>query len=207
MSKVVIFPGVGLHEDEHKYDSFLDTIRASGFDVEVNWWRHSWPLPSFNVDVSYNIIRKWAYEVILDFQQVVRHAFTMQVPEADYYIGHSAGSVVALAQSKPAITFGSPAILVEILNDGQRLDNGSCDELPFQVMFREANTNKKIFNVINTRDVLAYPLYYNGVENYYYSGPWWKLSTYNPVTAHTEYWEDKKVAQKMVERLQQWEKE
>jgi hypothetical protein len=113
-------------------------------------WKHKLDIP--DVNLPYKDIRHWICEVILDFQTVVKHAFEMEIPEADFYIGHSAGSILALVQNKPSIIFGSPAILVESI---QGIDAIRC-----------LLNSKPVLNIIHKKDVLAYPIPIDYVQNY-----------------------------------------
>jgi hypothetical protein len=110
--KVVVLPGVNVEKDNIHYENFLIKIknkfRCQG---EVYIWESGWQHPE--TDLSYSGLRSFASNVILDFQQVIRHASKAFVPDADIYLGHSAGSIIALAQNKPCIIFGSPAVLTE----------------------------------------------------------------------------------------------
>ena len=198
--KIVLFPGVGFQKDKHPYNKFLTTIQEGlNCEGEVFYWKHDWPLP--DIELPYNDVRKWVFEVILDFQQVIRHAKTMKVPEADYYLGHSAGSIIALVQKKPCIIFGSPAALVECIHD---MDvNAGFINLSG---IRYDNNHSKVFNIINEYDQLAYYLDEFHVENYVYKNGWWNPSTYNAISCHSDYWGNKKVMNKIVEVIKTWEK-
>ena len=196
--KIVILPGVGFHFDHTKYDTFAKHIgELTDCDSEVFYWKHEWPLPE--IKLPYGYVRSWTYEVILDFQQVVLHS-DMEVPKADFYIGHSAGSVIALAQKEvPCIIFGSPACLIECI---QKSQNSSSD---FNIRLMESIRSKYgILNIINEYDQLAYYLDLPNVENWSYKGSWWKFDTYNPMTAHTSYWENESVANKLASTIKTW---
>jgi hypothetical protein len=123
--KIVLFPGVGFHEDVSKYEKFLKKIQKEiNCEVEVVKWTHS-HLPeshdSGHTDLPDNLgfmpIRGLFSEVVLDFQHVLNHAHEMEIPEADVYMGHSAGSIIALAMAKDkhCISFGSPIRLIETM--------------------------------------------------------------------------------------------
>lgn len=199
--KIVVLPGVGFNSKREKYEGFLFKLQKRyECEGEIHYWEHDVPLPP--IQLPYKDLRKWLYEVILDFQQVVKHAFEMKIPEADYYIGHSAGSILALAQKdKPCVIFGSPAILVECLSDmdGDEVSKEFC---------RMINGNgRPVLNIINKYDQLAYYLRKPSMENYLYSGSWMWLNTYNPVSAHEDYWSNSKVIKKIASTLQKWDSE
>jgi len=178
--KIVLFPGVGFIEDTSKYEDFLlQVTKGISCDIEIFNWKHEYLLPE--IALPYTSYRKWFAEVILDFQQIVKYADQMEVPEADIYMGHSAGSVLALAQKgKPCILYGSPAALVEIIQDDGTIRDYIKDDRP-------------ILNVVNKYDLIAYTIDSNNVENVICSGRWFNPFTYFPISAHFYYWTSKSV--------------
>ena len=163
------------------------------------YWQHDREIP--DIKLPYVDIRKFGYEVILDFQQVILHAFDMEVPKADYYIGHSAGSILALAQKdSSSVIFGSPAILVECISKSK------SNESDFNAkLLRSIENHRNILNIINKYDQLAYYLDLPNVENYVFGGPWYIPNTYNPVYAHSCYWNDQNVINLIVQTIDKWE--
>ncbi len=199
--KIIIMPGVGFQSDKETYENFASKIRDGlKCDAEMFYWKHSREMP--DIKLPYEDIRKWGYEVILDFQQVVLHAFDMPIPKADYYIGHSAGSVLALAQKQASsVIFGSPAILVECIHKSK--DNNDFNNM----LFSSIVSQKNILNIINKYDQLSYYLDLPNVDNYVYSGPWYSPNTYNPIHTHLNYWKDPKVIDKIIKTIDTWNKE
>ena len=194
--KVVVFPGVGTNDIKPSHKYFLKSIQDGlGCDGEIFSWEHGHGSHQTNLPLKKT--REFVAEVILDFQQVAVHALDMEVPEADIYIGHSAGSILALAQNKPAVIFGSPAALVELIDRKESSTGGLCQDI------MKANQNN-ILNVINKYDILASPLDWSNVENYKYRGTWISPITYFPLSAHIGYWENKKVIKKIVETIKNW---
>ena len=189
--KIVLFPGVGLIKDISKYEQFLSVAtKRLSCDVEIFCWEHKYTLPE--ITLPYSSARKWFAEVILDFQQIVKYADQMEVPEADIYLGHSAGSVLALAQKgKPCILYGSPAALVEVIQDDGVIRDYVKDVRP-------------ILNVVNKYDLIAYTITAEHVENKICSGRWFNPFTYFPVSAHGYYWTSKKVASLTQSKLSEW---
>ena len=196
--KIVVFPGVGFHTNLTEYSGFIDKIKT-GCDCDVTMfnWKHDWPIPDTKLPIV--SVRKWICEVLLDFQQVIRHAIEMEVPEADFYIGHSAGSVIALVQKNPCIIFGSPATLVEIAQFGEMVPRT-------ELMKAMNNDGRKVYNIINKSDQLAYGLSWPSVENYTYSNSAYCPCTYNPLAAHSDYWDNSRVTQKIVDKINEWKK-
>lgn len=198
--KIIAMPGVGFQSDKSTYENFIKKIGDElDCEAEMFYWRHDWNIP--DIKLPYEDIRKFGCEVILDFQQVVLHAFDMQLPKADYYIGHSAGSILALAQKESSsIIFGSPAVLVECIH---RSKNGESN---FQTNLLESiKSQRNILNIINKYDQLAYYLDLPNVQNYVFSSPWYNPNTYNPVYAHGCYWKDQNVTTMIVQTIDKWE--
>lgn len=198
--KIVSMPGVGFHDNKVKYEDFAKYLGDNlNCESEMFYWKHDWPLPE--IKLPYSILRKWMYEVILDFQQVVLHAFDMEVPKADYYIGHSAGSIIALAQKDiPCVIFGSPSCLVECVHNSKN----ECGDFNNRLL-ESIKSKKSIYNIVNRYDQLAYYLDSPNTENWVYHGKKMDLKTYNPFTAHVEYWEDERVRNKIVKKIKSWQ--
>ena len=193
MKKIAIIPGVGLFEDDLPDYSIFDIIKKELPEFEIEWcnWQHNLEIPK--IDLSYPTFRKWVCEVLLDYQMVIKNGFDVDIPEADYYIGHSAGSILALLQRGPSIICGSPACLVE---DLQGVHASEC-----------LMNSQPVFNIIHKRDLLAYPLDFHHVENEIINTGWWKMSNWEPVHAHTCYFNDKKICNMMIDKIKEWEKE
>jgi hypothetical protein len=194
--KVVVFPGVGADGIRSSYEYFLDKItKGLNCDGEIFVWENGHDHPKINLPLK--DVRSFVCEVILDFQQVVVHAMEMKVPEADIYIGHSAGSILALAQNKPCVTFGSPAALVELINT----NNGGTTKSFSDII--KANSNN-VLNIINKYDVIAYPIKWDNVENYEYTPSWYRPLSYFPVMAHIHYWKSQKAIEKIIKTVKEW---
>ena len=103
MKKIVIIPGVGLFNDDVPDRYLFRMIEKELPDFEFEWfnWKHVLDVP--DTDLPYDKFREWTCEILLDFQMVVKHALDVDVPQGDYYIGHSAGSILALLQRGPSI--------------------------------------------------------------------------------------------------------
>jgi len=193
--KIVIFPGVGDDEVRPSHKYFANELeKGLGCETEVFVWENGHDHPV--ITLPFKDTRNFVCEVILDFQHVVIHAKEIKVPEADIYIGHSAGSILALAQNKPCVIFASPAALVELIYEDEAVKTYK------DVM---NGTENKVLNIVNKYDVIAYPLDGTNVENYEYQGGWFKPLTYFPVTAHIHYWRSKKVIKKIIETIKGWQ--
>jgi hypothetical protein len=187
--KVVVLHGVGFFKDNPPNKLLLKELKKIP-NSEIVWynWQHKSDLPSTK-GLDYKLIRDFSSEVILDFQTVVKYAYNIPVPDADYYIGHSAGSILALIQPKPCIIFGSPACLVDDIQGVSAVDS--------------LISGYPVLNIIHKKDVLAFPFKF--ANNYIVNTNWWELASWNPVSAHTCYWDDKEIVQKIVSTLKEWD--
>lgn len=194
--KIVLFPGVAVDKigDDHKY--FLRQIRNKlDCEGEIITWEIGHNVPVFNLPLKDT--REYLCKVILDFQTVIVHATQMKVPDADLYLGHSAGSIIALAQKdKNCVTFGSPAALVECARSSERAI--------IDVIRLINSGNRKVLNIVNKYDVIAYPVNKPNVENYKFGGSCWNPLTYSPVSAHHSYWRSQTVINKIVDTVKNW---
>ena len=188
--KVVILHGVGFFEDKAPDRRLINEISKIP-DCEMVWynWKHKLEIPK--IDLPYKNIREWICEVILDFQTVVKYAFDMDIPDADYYVGHSAGSVLALIQDKPSIIFGSPAILIDNIQGVNAVD---C-----------LLNSQPVLNIVHKKDVLAYPIPLPYFTNTYVDNSWWNMASWNPISAHSVYWDDKAIVNMIVNQLKEWQ--
>ena len=186
--KIVVLHGVGFFTDNPPDHLLLHELNKLP-NCETIWynWKHNMDIPLMD-KLDYSDIRTWICEVILDFQTVVKHAFDVDIPDADIYVGHSAGSILALVQSKPAIIFGSPAILVESV---QGIDAADC-----------LVSSQPVLNIVHKKDVLAYPLPF--ANNVIVSDPWWKITAWNPVADHSCYWDDKRIVKIITDTITEW---
>ncbi len=191
--KIVVLPGVGFH-DANREPKLIKYLRKKlpNDDIEYFAWQHISEMPKypFNAGWVYTLMRTWVAEVIMDFETAIRYALDITVPDADIYIGHSAGSIIALAQGDvPVITFGTPA---EVLKDIQG------------VTISALILKRKIFNIVNKSDVLAWPISKIEAQNFIYRSRWWKAF---PVRAHEDYWSNKKVHKIIVKKINEWKQE
>ena len=191
--KIVVIPGVGLHKQDDDYEYFMESIcKDLCCEGEVFKWDHSLDHPDYTLPLGF--ARRFISEAILD---LVNEAEKLEVPEADVYLGHSGGSLVALSQSNaPAVTFGSPAALVNFIKD---------DKVEaFSELIFNTNNNRPVLNLINKYDLLSYPINKGNVENYVFSGSWINPFTYSPVNAHRSYWRSSRAIKKVVKTLENW---
>ena len=199
--KVVIIPGVGYQSSNETYSKFGNNIKKKmDCSFEIFKWNYD---SEHDIDIkkiitsnlSYYEIRRFVVQVILDFEFSIRYGGKVKIPEADYYIGHSAGSLFALSQSKPCSTMGSPEALVKCFPD---------TENPRSLFLQNIRENtSSILNFVNRYDVLSYPVENENknVKNIYFHG--WRLnpSTYSPISALTSYWTSGFVVDEIVKHM------
>jgi len=199
--RIVLFPGVAIDDNSKTYENFLTKIRLKcDCEASVHIWEKDHEHLFTNLPCKK--LRGFVCEVIMDFQQVAIHALDMKVPEADLYIGHSAGSILALAQKKPCIVFGSPANLVELINTKKGKNLKIKDTLN-AIM---GDDIYPVLNIVNEYDIIAYPLYRGNVTNYKYKAFKYSPFSYFPLTMHSNYWKSAKVMNKIIETIGEWKK-
>jgi hypothetical protein len=212
MKKFVVIPGVGFNKKPHGYNKFISNVsrRLEGWEGSLYLWEHSGIIPKNDYPLSF--IRDWVAEVIFDFQYIISQSLEIFVPKADLYIGHSAGSILALTQQKtPCICFGSPAELTYRMNESVLSNTSLYGLYGYEnEKLKEKQTNlssiintlkkddKKILNIINRYDVLAYPIEFIDCKNIDYSSSVLNPLTYLPVSAHLNYWKSKFVENEVV---------
>lgn len=203
--KVVIIPGVGYQTKKNPLQCLGDRIKsAMSCEYEIFSWDHT-PIKSAlevatlavelrkDDGTSYEAMRSFVTEVILDFEFALKYGAVINVPEGDYYIGHSAGSLFAMAQNKPSTIIGSPVALVKYMPKSAHCDNLFVNSI--------LDNCKSVLNLINKYDVVAYPLNEPNVENIYFSGNKLNPLSYFPLTAHTGYWESKFVSDQIIKHM------
>ena len=190
---IVILPGVGFH-NEKDARPLMNNITNNIPDARVTYfdWQHiglSAAAIPFYEDPLHRSLRAFMQETIMDFEYTIQNAYSMEVPVGDLYIGHSAGSLVALTRNAPCIIFGSPAAIINTIDT----------VIVGDIMTFRAKTSRKVLNILNRNDPIGLPLNYPNVENFYYCSNW-----INPVGAHTDYWSNKTVGKKIVSKIKEW---
>jgi hypothetical protein len=195
--KIVIIPGVGYQTGTKSYSYFGDKIKSQcSCEYEIFYWNHDFnkvtsdqktifktfsdELKS-NTNISYNALRSNIVEILQDFEYALKFGASISVPSADYYIGHSAGSLFALSQDKPCAIMGSPAGILKCLPTSSNVNNLFVSSI--------IDNDKPILNLVNKYDVIAYPLASVQARNVYFSGSSLNPSSYFPFSAHAGYWE------------------
>lgn len=199
MKKIVIIPGVGYQKDTSKAKELGKNIQERfNCEYEVFNWDHtgvkifeSRTIAAKNL--AFKPLRDFLIEAILDFEYALKYMEDIDVPVADYYIGHSAGSFFAMAQNKPSTIMGSPFAIIKYM------PKGTVERS--RVIAKMMNNRELVLNLINEYDVLAYPVEEPIVDNVCFKGGFFNPLTYFPLTAHTGYWTNKFVEDNIVKHL------
>lgn len=199
--KIILLPGVRVYEPQPQHEKFLKTITDKlGCEGEIFTWEPGYKHPEY--DLPLKSLREFTCEVILDFQETVTRATEIVVPVGDVYIGHSAGSIIALVQQKPTVTMASPAPLIDLVNKNSKGNQKAIDLA--NLILKDSTI--PVLNVINKYDVLACPFDRPNIENYEYTSAWYNPFSYSPLTAHSDYWTNTRVINKIVETIKTWGK-
>ena len=171
MKKICVVHGVGFFGSgaQASIAEFCsDLEKRTGAMVIVHRWEHpGTPPPDTRKTWLFPAIRKWVHEVIMDFGYVMTNLYTLSdsLPDADMYIGHSAGGAIISQVNRPKILMGCPLqLLYEVQPKANELDT---------------------LNIMHYRDPIAAPVSrsFNKVVYSPILG-----SIVNPVAAHTGYW-------------------
>lgn len=186
MAKVCIVHGVGYDDPKELYKgNIVDFAKEFGSKTGAETMLFPWGHPGEPpVDprkgLLFNYVRNWTAGIIMDFSHVLYNldAITSKLPDADMYIGHSAGAVIVSVKSfKPQILMGCPLQLLRNV--------------------RSCNSGLGTLNIMHANDPIAAPVL--GAENVIVSGPGW-MANLNPVQAHTSYWKNPEVMDICVKR-------
>lgn len=203
--KIVVISGVGYQNNDDSIKCLMGKIQK---EVNCEYEAFKWNNPSLRAtmqasttellfnkmsDVAYELLRRFVTEVIMDFEFALKYGGIVDVPEADYYIGHSAGTLFTMAQDKPSAMMGSPVALVKYLPTVANSENLFINSI--------LDNDKSILNLINKYDVIAYPVNEPEVQNVYFSGSKINPMSYFPLTAHTGYWESNFVASQIAKHI------
>jgi len=197
MRRIVCLPGVGFHFSKH--NNLIKSLEKSFPNAEIEYfdWKHGniFPELSWKDSTYHNIIRRFSAEIMFDYNQAIKYAFQTMVPDADLYIGHSAGSILALAQfNKPCIIFGSPAVISE--------NSWFNDKVNYIINSKVEQTGivRPVYNIINKYDILSYPINFDNIENVTYKKHYW-----NPIAAHLDYWKNPDVIKMVENKIREWD--
>ena len=196
--KIILMLGVAATNVKKSHYNFLNILSEKlNCETDVFHWKKDHHYIGENL--PFKIIRNFTCEVIVDFQTSILNAQKIKVPKADVYIGHSAGSIIAFAQKNSnCITLGSPISLVETMNEKDK-------DVKFMMQVLNHNKERKVLNIIQKYDIISYPINKNNVENFTYSDGILKPLYYLPITSHFSYWRSKKVINKIVKTIKEWQ--
>lgn len=172
---ICLIHGVGFPGSHPSIHVFGDKLgKRTGANCIVSMWEHpgKFPVDPRSTAAFFGSERDFTWEVIMDFAYVVRN-FENRVhvlPEADMYVGHSAGGVLALAKAdQPCVIMGCPVQLIKEISQ----------------VFSARAYSQPILNLLHDRDPIAAPM--ASVTNKYLT-PATMNEYFNPVAAHTSYW-------------------
>lgn len=199
--KICVIPGVGFHKDEGD-NNFIPLLKNEIPQAKIEFfnWKHDYAPPDlpYKQDKISSIIRSLVTEVIFDAEYVLLHARQMEIPKADVYIGHSAGSIISLMHAEDAyvISMASPASLLESLQSMAFMG---------RMGLRPIDGNRKILNIVNTKDILASPIKHQYVTNWIYTSNFRIGLPF--ATAHWDYWRNKDVICHIAKSIKKYCKE
>jgi hypothetical protein len=197
MKKICVLPGVGYHFPIKKKGLVKHLEKKyPEIDIEFHDWQHQYAKPDMPWKETWwhHGMRAFSTEVMYDYQQAIKYAFSTVVPRADLYIGHSAGSIISLAQyNKPCIIFGSPATISQ--------NAWFNDKVNYIISSKAEHSGiaRPVLNIVNKYDVLSYPLQFQNVENVTY-----KKHRFNPIAAHLDYWKNPCVYKMVDLKIKEW---
>jgi hypothetical protein len=178
MRTICVVHGVGFFrglDKEKKIKYFCEQLAAkTGATCTVYSWDHTGQIPDDSRDSwLFKPIRRFVQEVIMDFSYVLKNLSKLiaEMPAADMYVGHSAGSViVGSSTSRPQVLTGSPLQLIRSL--------------------QARGTFAEVINIMHYRDPIASPL--TGVENIIINRPR-VFPLIDPIIGHMSYWDNDEV--------------
>jgi hypothetical protein len=180
--KILVIHGVGKAHDECEDLAGFQTRLAAATGASVDLW--IWDSPKTEIRDPRNTwgwrwLRSFVHEAINDFAHISHNLERMvsELPDADVYIGNSAGGVLAYETRKPAILLGSPAQLVHNV---------------------KSLALRPVLNLMHYLDPIAAPVAL--ADNQVIYSPMF-LPLINPVKAHTSYWSSGVVMDKIVDWL------
>ena len=174
--RICVLPGVGFNSNTITYQRFASRLGKNlGCEALVHPWKHSWQVP-VERDMTLDSWRQWLSEVILDVRQVISNPQAILLPEADLYIGHSAGGALAWESGIDCVLMGSPLALLEPFTEPRRFQN--------------------VLNIAHTHDIIAHTLQRGG-ENFLIKPR--DLMQLSPIQAHSSYWNDSRVEGKITQ--------
>ena len=181
MKKIVVVHGVGYQaQGSEKITAFMAKLSsATGAECEPFIWDHPGELPDGpRHSWFFTAVKNFVYEVLMDYTHVILNLekIVAELPPADLYVGHSAGSVIVSRANVPLVLIGSPVQLVK------------------NVEIQDDNEN--ILNIMHFRDPIAAPV--DGAVNTIVYRPYFS-SLINFGAAHTSYWTNKTVLKKITE--------
>jgi len=180
MSKICIVHGVGYTSQAEVEASHIAAFakefacRTGVMSVELFPWKHPGEAPADpRGGWLFTYLRKGLSTIIMDYTHVLYNLddITKKLPQADMYIGHSAGGIiVSVKTDKPQVTMGCPLQLIENV--------------------RLCSNGANVLNLMHAKDPVAAPI--TGAENVIVTHPLF-AGMLDPFSAHTSYWKSPEV--------------
>jgi hypothetical protein len=194
MPTICFVHGVGNHKAGFSKPLSDRVHKATGATVIEHVWYHNSPLPDQpSTGWAMASLRNLTAEIILDFTRSIQDFtnHTNNLPEADMYVGHSAGSIIICGdknEGKPKVLMGSPMQLVF-------QETSSKDVKAVRSLLR---IGPKTLNLVCQQDVVALNLNMDRVKNFVFPVTFFDvLGRCIPLIAHTKYWDSQLCAQEI----------
>jgi len=165
MKTICVVHGVGFSDEAVRgyADNLQESVDAT---VMIHAWDHSGvaPSPVRSGACFFGTTRKWLWEILMDYTYALKHIedIVPTLPQADMYVGYSAGSLLISTLDVPKVYVASPVTLIERVT-------------PL--------TAEKALNIMHYRDPIAAPMPW--AENVVVKDfSVWRFV--NPVAAHME---------------------
>jgi len=200
MKKICVVHGVGYEQKANKpIDEFMRKLReATDAYVFPYLWNHSGDKPKDSrKSWLFPAVRDWTQEVLMDYTYVIMKLtgdakeYSFQLPDADMYVGHSAGSVIVSTRSHlPLVLFGSPVQLINNVGHDVHAETSYMLETVDERVKSGRTDNTNILNIMHFRDPIAAPLD-EAVNKIVYHPYFYSFANF--AAAHTSYWTNKDV--------------
>lgn len=174
MPKICFIHGVGNHKPGFSKPLSDRVAKQTGAEIIEYIWGPDSPVPDPSEINAMQHFRGISAEIMLYFLRSVLDytRYNSSLPEADMYVGHSAGSVIIAGTSKPKVFMASPLRLV--------YDESISGFAGFEGMtavraVKEAVWDYPALNIICKEDVVAFKFPHEKVINKMFSVPSWNL--------------------------------
>lgn len=190
MPTICFVHGVGKHKPGFSKPLSDRVKEKTGATVIEHVWHHL-SNPASQPEIgAMTFFRDLTMEIILDFVRSVIDfkAHSAALPEADMYVGHSAGSIIICDNSKPKVLMGSP---LRLIFAEATIRSAMIGAIP--------RVGPKTLNIVCKQDAVASKVEMKGVEDLVISVPAYDLvSRTIPLMGHMSYWGNRSCADEIV---------